>query len=782
MGPSWTILDAGLSQFPKDSYPEPYIINAFKCWPGNSKDEKTLPAATRACQQRTLDEIARYPRKVILALGNPAVWTTTNNFDLRITRARGKVYPSKLAERGIVAAVHPAFLMRGGGSFRQFLADVHYALRLLQGAPLKNPGDAQFMLLDTPELIEQFCNYVREKKVEEIVSDAETTGFDFRTRQIICMGYTVDGHHSYIVPVLDKPELVPFLRKIHSLPVRWVWHNGKFDIKFLHQPPYSSPAVVDEDTMLLSYANDEMRGLHDLEQASSDWLGSPNWKAELTKLIPRWVVENGVKRRGHYGDAPRNMLYLYLAKDLLNTKGLLDILRPMVMRDDKSRIQYTKSLIPGSAFLTRIEETGLYVDLQRVDENAERYEKEAAKYREILHSIYKDHTGEEAPPTFVNSPKQLAEFLYDVLRLEPKKKGSRSTDEDTLLGIKGDHPFVINLLKSRKVLKAKGTYVDPAKDNMSNDGATHSTYKLHGTATGRLSSSDPNLQNIPRDPILRGQFIARPGKVLLEVDLNQAELRSLATLSRDPDLIRIYSSDGLSIHEVIRKEIYGSKEEWSPTQFQKFLDKWYINPANLPKDITPMDRVLEEQKMRAKNVNFGIVYGITSVGLAEQIEDTIQEAARFLLTWSKRFPQAWEFIQLCRRAPVMYKNLVTVFGYRKRFGVVSPENLGSLQNEAANFPHQSTAALITLHAGIRLYERLWDEFRVPFVNTVHDSLIAEVDADEQLVRKVAGIIQNECERVGPDWGLNVVPFKAESKVGERWGSLKDLEKYYKAAA
>jgi DNA polymerase-1 len=247
-------------------------------------------------------------------------------------------------------------------------------------------------------------------------------------------------------------------------------------------------------------------------------------------------------------------------------------------------------------------------------------------------------------------------------------------------------------------------------------------------------------------------------------------------LSGDKELIRIYSTD-LSIHDELRTDLYGDPKDWSPSDLQKFITKWNVNEQTPEEQVK---RILKEQKMRAKNVNFGIVYGITPFGLAEQIEDTPDEARRMLIGWSKRFPQAHEFIERCRMAPLKHQNLVTFFGYRKRFGVVAPETATQIQNEAANFPHQSTAATITLLAGAELQELLAREYDTPIINTVHDSIILEPPDDEETVRAVSKIVQDKLESIPRRWGMNVIPFKAESDIGYRWGALEGIDKFYKA--
>lgn len=694
-----------------------------------------------------VEELQAHPRKVILALGNAALWAVTNQYATKITRARGKLYATDLSSVGCVATVHPAFLLRGGGSLRQFRADVQYAVSLAQGGAIRTTPDVSWTIMDTEEKILSFIAAAESEPV--VTADYETTGFHHRLDKIICAGYTIgDGTHSYILPVMDHPELLPWLEVIHQIPSRFNWHNGKFDIKFGHMAGAPS-ARVDDDTMMLSYALDETRGVHDLETVASDWLGSPNWKNELKKHIPK---------KGNYSHVPRPVLYLYLAKDLYNQHALLSILRPLVFRDPKSTRLYTEVLIPGSEYLAEVEKTGMFVDVPRVEENAQNFGSVKKEYADAFNEVLVKSGFSEVN---LNSPIQVAEALYDNLKIPSK---TRSTNVDAMKVLAPKHAIVRILQNYRKVQKAEGTYVTPAIDHIADDGRVHQTYLLHGTATGRLACRDPNLQNVPRDPRLRGQYIAAPGYVYVEPDLNQAELRSLAVLSGDAELCRIYSSDTLSIHEEVRADIWGQADSWSEEQWKNYMREFFCE----------RDQVVGEQKMKAKNVNFGIVYGITEFGLAEQSGCTPGEARKRLIKWANRFPDAWKFITACKMAPIKGQGLVTVFGHRKRFQIVSPEKLRDIQNEAANFPHQSTASTITLLAGIRMWKRLRENYDARIVNTVHDSILIEVPDNLETVRTVVTEITAMMEQIPVDYGLTRVPFKADAKAGKRWGSLYEI--------
>lgn len=762
VGPSGKVLNAALDQFKKGSYPEPLLYNAVPHKMPSDKDNAKMAELASKWHDSLIELIKKHPRKVILALGNVALWSLTGNYSLKITQNRGVRFASDLAEYGIVAATHPAYLLRGNGSFRQFKSDVAYAVNLSRGLKPHEFVPPTWSVVATDEELARFLEEAADHE-GQVACDIETGGFKHRVDKVLMSGYTFNGSHVHVIPG-KKWEWVKQVQRdrhqdIHPLfqnpKSRFNWHNGKFDIKFLrHQ--YGLAARVDDDTMLMSYSLDESRGIHDLETVASDWLNSPKWKN---------ILDSHKKAKESYDVIPVDVLTKYMAYDISNTFDLGELLWDMIQEDPVSELQYTKTLLPASEYLTGVETCGLRVDTERVAQNEKEYQELADQYTKEFND---EAIASGYGPINPNSPKQVADFLYNTLKLPSKFK---TTAQDVLEKLP-PHPAVKALLKYRKINKGLSTYVKPLLKHMHDDGRVHSTYLIHGTATGRLSSRDPNLQNIPREPKLRGQFIPAEGKVYAEVDLNQAELRSLAALSGDEALCRIYvDPDSKGLHEEVRAEIYGYPDDWSDRQLQQFFERWYTNEVK---------RVLEEQKMRAKNVNFGIVYGITSAGLSEQIEGTTAEAQMMLDAWARKFPGAWGFIQKCRQAPLQGFNLRTPFGYRKRFQVIAPENMVDTLNEAANFPHQSIASTITVHGGIRTRHQLKADFDTDIVNTVHDSLLLEVPDDKATIIAATNLVIAEMEQVPKDWGITRIPFKADAKVGNRWGNLVDIDKYFKA--
>ena len=696
-----------------------YITNALSCHP-KRKEADIMSKAVRACKSRLYTELQAYPRDIIIALGNPAVHSLTGNSTFKITQIRGRPLVSPLAKYGIMPIVHPAALLRGTGSHRQFREDILYATELAKGAPPREPIEADFKVYDTKESLRLLVK--RFSKATYIAADVETTGFDRRHDKILCLGMAIDPRHVVIVP----GELVPYLKKLFEAHVpSWIWHNGKFDTAFLHE--LGLPARTDEDTMLLSYALDEQGGIHDLEQVAGDLIGAPNYKHMIKPFLPN--------KDSSYALIPKPILYDYLHYDVTNTLQIFHKLRPRVTRDHNLEKLYTELLIPGSNMLREVEAQGLYVNNKQLNKN----DKRLGTIVEELRVKISELAGYDINP---NSPQQVATHLYQELKLKTRH---RNTTKETLERLP-QIPIIRAILTYRRASKAYSTYVKGIRNTTdTSHNRVHTSFLLHGTRTGRLSSKGPNVQNVPRDPLLRSMYMAPRGYVLIEVDLNQAELRSLAALSNDEFLCDIYNSTNRSLHTEVAIKLFGE-------------------------DYT------DEEKMRAKALNFGIVYGREAPSLAQEFRISVAEGQMMIDGWFEAAPQAYQFIQKCRAAPTKLQTITTIFGRKKRHHLITRKNIKGLRNEASNFPHQSIASDINLEAAILVRPKLV-KLGAHIVNLIHDSTLIECPHNPTTIKEVIRLTIAEMEAVPYRRGgvLRRVPFKAEAEIGKRWGYLEEYE-------
>jgi len=271
----------------------------------------------------------------------------------------------------------------------------------------------------------------------------------------------------------------------------------------------------------------------------------------------------------------------------------------------------------------------------------------------------------------------------------------------------------------------------------------------------------PNLQNIPRSPFIRACFIPRPGYIFLEIDLNQAELRSLAELSGDEYLCKLFNDNTRNLHDEMSEFLFPG---WSSRK-----STWQG----------------KEDRMRAKAVNFGIPYGREAASVAFEFNVPLPRAQSWIDGWFRRAPTAKDFIMRCRKAALRGQTITTCFGRKKRHWLVTRENMKDLMNEASNFPHQVIARAIKDHNGMALQldtyphrvDRQLPEFGAGIVNLVHDSLLLECPNDRATVKEVARIACENAVQVPRQWGLKKVPFLADAKVGTNWGNMIPLEQW-----
>ena len=394
--------------------------------------------------------------------------------------------------------------------------------------------------------------------------------------------------------------------------------------------------------------------------------------------------------------------------------------------------------------LRRMEEYGVLIDKEKLAELSVDINK---KLSAIEKQIYKE-VGHEFN---LNSPKQLSGVLYDELHLEPERytriKTHKSTDEATLSTLVGAHPVIEPMRQYRELFKLRSTYIDALPNQIGKDGRIHTHYHTDATRTGRLSSKDPNLQNIPArgewGEKVRSAFIAPPKCALLSADYNQIELRVMAHMSGDRQLKRIFEQ-GEDIHTEAAVAVLGKK----------------------PREVN------REARRIAKIINFGIMYGISPFGLAQQLKIEPGRAKEIIDRYFARFPAVAEWIGSTLREA--YENgFVTTLGGFKRYVLELRSNNQTVRKAgeriAVNSPIQGTAAHVIKKAMIEIDKRLRtmnSGLKTKMILQVHDELVFEVPEDE--LKKVAPVIKDLMENSFP---LSV-PLVVEMKVGKNWGEMK----------
>lgn len=584
---------------------------------------------------------------------------------------------------------------------------------------------------------------------ERIAVDTETTGLSPMEAELVGVSLSVDGQTGYYIPLMHRnavnlplQQVLTALKPALTDPTKQkIMHNVTYDLVIfcrygLEVSPVSFDPMVAE---WLSNPVSRDLGLKQLTRARlKDAEGRPIMMTEIKELIgtgKKQITFDGVEVERA---AP------YAAADAVMTYRLRDVLQPELEAKGLAEV-YQRLEIPLLPVLVSMEQAGVVLDVPYLQEMSSRL---AARLKEIERRIY-DMSG--YGPFNLNSPKQLSDLLFVKLGLPTKGIAKTSlgysTDAAVLEELRGAHPIIAEMLEYRELSKLKGTYVDalPLLINPMT-GRVHTSYNVTGTSTGRLSSSNPNLQNIPiRTEIgreVRRAFIAPEGKVLLSVDYSQIELRVLAHMSGEPTLKQAFY-EGQDIHRATAAAVSG----------------------------IPIDAVTYEQRSFAKRVNFGLIYGMGAFRLARDSELTLKEAEDFIRTYFARLPNVQEYLQRSKDMARTPEGLTTLGGRRRTFPALMNPKAGrqiiqAEERAAINMPIQGSAADIINTAMIRLHDELNRRgFHAYMTLQVHDELVLEVPEDE--IDSVKALVVEVMESAYPlDPAL-----KANAEVGKNWNDM-----------
>jgi DNA polymerase-1 len=583
-------------------------------------------------------------------------------------------------------------------------------------------------------------------KAEAFAFDTELTGLDPLRDRLVGLSFSTGQGFGWYVPVM-APEgeavldldtvravLGPVLRSRQSLKVA---HNAKFDLAALGTAGLTVEGPL-FDTMIASYLLDPGNRSHALDALAAEHLG---YRAmPITDLI-------GEKKRGGgqctMDQVPLAQITYYAAEDAEMTWRLYERFNARFAAEADLRRLFDQVEMPLVRVLEKMERRGVAVDLNLLAELSETFGRRMEALREEIHRL----AGRQFN---IDSPKQLGEVLFHELGLKPVKKTKTgvSTDSFTLESLAAVHPLPAKVLQYRTLAKLKGTYVDALPQLIHpTTGRIHASFNQAAVATGRLSSSDPNLQNIPvrsdEGRRIRAAFVpADPQRdVLLSADYSQVELRLLAHFSQDPFLLDAFARD-LDIHAFVASEIFG----------------------------VPQDQVTAEQRSRAKAVNFGLIYGKTAYGLSRDLGISVGEAQAFIDAYFARYTRVREFMDAVLERAMADGYVVTILGRRRPTpGVKFTDAKRWTNNERAAFNTvlQGSAADLIKVAMVAIDRRIDDEGRPSrMILQVHDELVFEVP--KAAVEEEQAMIVEEMTSA---LKLNV-PMKVDVATGPNWREAK----------
>ncbi|MEZ8742342.1 DNA polymerase I [Photobacterium swingsii] len=576
---------------------------------------------------------------------------------------------------------------------------------------------------------------------EVVAFDTETDGLDYMTANLIGVSFAVEEGKAAYVPVahdyLDAPaqldrdwvlaQLKPLLEDASKAKVG---QNLKFDASILARYDIDMQGIA-FDTMLESYVFNSVVGRHDMDSLSLRYLEH--------KTISFEEIAGKGKKQLTFNQIDLEQAGPYAAEDADITLRLHNVLIAKVNADEKLKSVFEDIEMPLVPVLSRIERTGVLIDSMLMGAQSSEL---AARLDELQQQAF-DIAEQEFN---LSSPKQLQAILFEKMGLPILKKtpsGAASTNEEVLQELALDYPLPKLILEYRSLSKLKSTYTDklPKMVNPAT-GRVHTSYHQAVTATGRLSSSDPNLQNIPirnaEGRRIRQAFIAPTGYKVLAVDYSQIELRIMAHLSGDEALLDAFRH-GKDIHAATAAEILG----------------------------LPIESVSTEQRRRAKAINFGLIYGMSAFGLAKQLGMGRNEAQEYMDLYFERYPGVLEYMESTRNTASEQGFVETLFGRRLHLPDIKSRNgirRKAAERAAINAPMQGTAADIIKRAMVLVDEWVQQqpEGQVRLLMQVHDELVFEVQ-EEHLERVTA-----EVQRLMEAAAQLDVPLVADADSGDNW--------------
>ena len=604
----------------------------------------------------------------------------------------------------------------------------------------KNINTKSYECILDEKKLDKWVKILEEKTV--IAVDTETSSLNPLETDLVGVSFSYGPNKACYIPLAHKEkglkkEIV--LKKIKPLledpSIKKVGQNIKFDFIVLKQNGIEINSI--EDTMLISYTLDAGINRHNMDTLSEIHLGHK-------PISFKELVGTG-KNKLNFSDIELSKATEYAAEDADVTLRLYENLKERLDEEKLNKI-YEYFEKPMVKLLSKLEFNGIKVDANHLKKLSTKFEIKLKKIEKDIYAL----AGREFN---IASPKQLGEIIYNELKiakLKKTKKGSLATNANVLedLAFTG-HKFPNLVLEWRQVSKLKNTYTDALQQHISfKTKRVHTSFLLAATNTGRLASSDPNLQNIPiksedgRE--IRKAFIADKGNILISADYNQIEMRILADMADVKALKKAFKNDE-DIHSLTASQVFN----------------------------VPINKVNEDLRRKAKAINFGIIYGITQYGLAKQISVSNHEASDFINSYFKKFPEIKDYmnstIKSCRTKG--YVN--NIFGRRIHLRGINDKNFSvrSFQERAAiNAPIQGSAADIIRLAMIKLDQLAENDkkFKARMLLQIHDELIFECSKDDKIY--VQKIIKNAMTSVSSsDYHMFSIPLNVGINSGLNWG-------------
>jgi len=601
-------------------------------------------------------------------------------------------------------------------------------LTLLKNLPQAKPSSLNYTIIQSLEQLDEIVTQLKTRKVHVI--DVETTDIDPLKAKLVGLSLGDEKGHIYYLPFngsLDKQALLTHLHKLETL--HWTGHNIKYDYRVLAQEGLVLP--LEFDTMVASYLVSPNQPRHNLDILALEHLGLQ--KIPLESLIGKGKTATTLDK------LPIDQVAAYCCEDAHATLALRKLFEHKLKEMDLDKVFYSIEM-PLIPVLARMENYGIYIDVPYLKELGHKLKAASLALEKKIYA--------EAGQAFnINSPKQLGHILFDVLKIKPGKKTQTgySTSADVLESLQNEAPFVNHILDYRVKEKLRTTYAEALVEQVNpQTGRIHCTFNQSVAATGRLSSQDPNLQNIPVKTAEGNQIrhAFKPehrGYSFVALDYSQIELRLLAHMSEDPILIEAFNHHQ-DIHARTAAEVFG----------------------------VPLKEVTPEMRQKAKAVNFGILYGQQAFGLSQGLQLSYAEAKEFIEAYFNKYRKVKDYLESQKELARARGYTETLTGRKRPIPDIHAKNpmvRHAAERLATNTPLQGTAADLIKMAMIEIDKKIYKtkEPLALMLLQIHDELLFEVEDGK--IDSLSHLAKKEMEGV---MQLKV-PLVVDISIGKNWG-------------
>ena len=625
--------------------------------------------------------------------------------------------------------------------------------------------DKCYGIRDSKEL-HRYLIKARDHANDFVALDSETSGLYPRDGYMLGISLSYEAEHGVYIDCECIDETAEVLLQQIFNKKRVVFHNAKFDLAFFeYHFRFKFPRF--EDTMLLHYMLDENPGTHGLKQLSLKYTPYGDYEKGMYEWIDDYCRRNGILKGSFSWDLiPFEVMQDYAAMDAVCTFLLFQKFENALVKNQRLYGVYRDILIPGCRFLTDIQDAGVPFDKDRLQTSSVLMQEQIDEAIKKLYTYpaikeFEHNQGKDFNP---NSTLQLRGLLFDFLGLEPTGKktgtGAHSTDAEVLKELAEEHEVPQLVLDIRQKVKIKSTYLDKIYPQLDRDSRLRTGFNLHGTTSGRLSSSGKmNMQQIPRDnPIVKGCIRAAEGKKIVAMDLTTAEVYCAAVLANDKNLMDVFRSGG-NFHSNIAKLVF-----------------------NLPCEVDEVAEQFGTQRQMAKAVTFGIMYGAGPKKISEQVTKdsgkyfSMNEASAVIRDYFEQFHGLKKWLDDNKRFIQDNGFIYSHFGRKRRLPNVFSQDKGIASHEVRsgiNFLVQSIASDVNLLGAIDAHNEI-DSSKAKIFALVHDSILAEVD--EEYVDEYMEIVKDCIQK---DRGMSIpnCPVGCDFDVGEDYSFGKFEAKY-----